>query len=80
MPLLLVVIFAFITVSRPQDHLAAWLFVPYAARVAFALVLNTSIFTLKLFQLRRDKTQERSILGNFDLLSARLLGFWNGKS
>jgi tryptophan-rich sensory protein len=57
--LLLVVIFAFITVSRPQDHLAAWLFfVPYAARVAFTLVLNTSIFALKLFQLRRGKPRK----------------------
>jgi hypothetical protein len=50
--------FAFITVSRPQDHLAVWLSVPYAARAAFTLVLNSSIFALKLIQLRRDKPRK----------------------
>lgn len=43
---LLAVIVAFIVAARPHDRAAAWLFVPYAAWVAFATVLNASIFVL----------------------------------
>ncbi len=44
--LLLVAILAFIATSWRQDRVAAWLFVPYATWVAFALVLNASLFAL----------------------------------
>jgi translocator protein len=44
--LLLGAILAFMTTSWAQDRVAAWLFVPYAAWVAFASVLNASVFTL----------------------------------
>jgi tryptophan-rich sensory protein len=44
--LLLAAIVAFIVASRREDRLAAWLFAPYAAWVAFASVLNASIFAL----------------------------------
>ncbi|MBM3507364.1 MAG: tryptophan-rich sensory protein [Alphaproteobacteria bacterium] len=41
--LLLAVILAFIATAWRQNRVAAWLFVPYAAWVAFASVLNASI-------------------------------------
>jgi len=44
--LLLAAILAFIAASWRQDRVAAWLFVPYAAWVAFASVLNSSIWAL----------------------------------
>jgi tryptophan-rich sensory protein len=44
--LLLVSIFAFIRMSWWQGRVAAWLFVPYAAWVAFASALNASIYVL----------------------------------
>jgi tryptophan-rich sensory protein len=44
--LLLAVIVAFIATAWRQDRAAAWLFVPYAAWVAFASVLNASILAL----------------------------------
>ena len=44
--LLLRAILGFIAVSWNRDRLAAWLFMPYAAWVAFASVLNASIFAL----------------------------------
>ena len=44
--LLLAAILAFIVLSWRQDRAAAWLFVPYAAWVAFASVLNASILAL----------------------------------
>jgi tryptophan-rich sensory protein len=44
--LLLAAILAFIVASWRQDRLAAWLFAPYAAWVAFASVLNAAIFAL----------------------------------
>ena len=44
--LLLASILAFIAVARRRDRVAAWLFVPYAAWVAFAAVLNGSILAL----------------------------------
>ena len=44
--LLLVAILGFIGKAWRQDRVAAWLFVPYAAWVAFASVLNASIFAL----------------------------------
>jgi tryptophan-rich sensory protein len=44
--LLLGVILAFIATAWREDRLAAWLFLPYAAWVAFASVLNVSIFAL----------------------------------
>jgi translocator protein len=43
---LLGAIIAFIAASWQQDRIAAWLFVPYAAWVAFASLLNASIFAL----------------------------------
>jgi tryptophan-rich sensory protein len=46
--LLLAAILAFIFTSWARDRVAAWLFVPYAAWVAFASVLNAWIFTLNL--------------------------------
>jgi tryptophan-rich sensory protein len=44
--LLLATIIAFIFVAWPRERLTAWLFVPYAAWVAFASVLNASILAL----------------------------------
>jgi len=44
--LLLAAILAFIVLSWRQDRAAAWLFVPYAAWVAFASLLNGSIWML----------------------------------
>lgn len=44
--LLLAAILAFVGMSRRRDQIAAWLFVPYAAWVAFASVLNAAIFAL----------------------------------
>jgi tryptophan-rich sensory protein len=44
--LLLAVILVFISTSWRRDRPAALLFIPYAAWVAFALVLNTSILAL----------------------------------
>jgi benzodiazapine receptor len=44
--LMLVTILAFIAASWRRDRVAAWLFVPYAAWVMFASVLNASIFAL----------------------------------
>ena len=43
---LLAAIFAFIALSRRADSTAALLFVPYAAWVAFATLLNASIWWL----------------------------------
>jgi tryptophan-rich sensory protein len=44
--LLLAAIFAFIVTAWRQDRVAAWLFFPYAAWVAFASLLNGSIWML----------------------------------
>jgi tryptophan-rich sensory protein len=44
--LLLVTILAFIATAWRQDRAAAWLFIPYAAWVAFASALNAAILTL----------------------------------
>ncbi len=44
--LLLAAILAFIAVAWRHDRTAAWLFAPYAAWVAFASLLNGSIFVL----------------------------------
>jgi tryptophan-rich sensory protein len=44
--LMLASILAFIAASWRQDRVAAWLFAPYAAWVAFASVLNGSILAL----------------------------------
>ena len=44
--LLLTAILSFIAVSWREDHVAAWLFAPYAAWVGFALALNASILVL----------------------------------
>ena len=44
--LLLATIIAFIGVARRRDRVAAWLFVPYAAWVAYASALNASILAL----------------------------------
>lgn len=44
--LLLAAILAFIAVAWRQDRTAAWLFVPYAAWVLFASVLNGAIWLL----------------------------------
>ena len=43
---LLVTILAFIAAAWNRDRQAAWLFVPYAAWVAFASLLNASILAL----------------------------------
>ena len=43
---LLAAILSFIVISWRQDRAASWLFVPYAAWVAFASTLNGSIFVL----------------------------------
>ena len=44
--LLLAAILGFIVLSRERDLVAAWLFVPYSAWVAFATLLNGSIVWL----------------------------------
>jgi tryptophan-rich sensory protein len=44
--LLLAAILAFIALSWRKDRVSAWLFVPYAAWVAFASVLNGAILVL----------------------------------
>jgi len=44
--MLLLTVLGFIAVARTTDRLAAWLFVPYAAWVAFAAVLNGAILRL----------------------------------
>jgi benzodiazapine receptor len=44
--LLLLIILAFICATWRRDQLSAWLFIPYAAWVAFASFLNASIFAL----------------------------------
>lgn len=44
--LLLATVLAFIAVALRQDRLAAWLFAPYAAWVAFASLLNGSAWIL----------------------------------
>ena len=44
--LMLAAILGFIASARRVDRVAAWLFVPYAAWVAFASVLNGSIWAL----------------------------------
>jgi translocator protein len=44
--LLLLCILGFIVSSWRQDRITAWLFVPYAMWVAFATVLNASIYSL----------------------------------
>jgi tryptophan-rich sensory protein len=44
--LLLTVILGFIAASWRRDRMAAWLFSPNAAWVAFATLLNGSIFLL----------------------------------
>jgi benzodiazapine receptor len=44
--LMLAAILAFIVTAWRQDHVAAWLFVPYAAWVAFASALTVSIWML----------------------------------
>jgi translocator protein len=43
---LLAVILAFMAAARRRDQVAAWLFAPYAAWVAFASLLNASIWSL----------------------------------
>ena len=44
--LMLVVVLAFIATTWRRERVAAWLFVPYAGWVAFASVLNASIWAL----------------------------------
>lgn len=44
--LLLAAILAFVATAWRRDRVAAWLFVPYAAWVAFASALNAFIFAL----------------------------------
>ncbi|MBM3527715.1 MAG: tryptophan-rich sensory protein [Alphaproteobacteria bacterium] len=44
--LMLAAILAFIAASWRQDRFSAWLFLPYGAWVAFALVLNGAILAL----------------------------------
>ncbi len=44
--LMLAAILGFVAMAWRLDRVAAWLFVPYAAWVAFASVLNAAIFTL----------------------------------
>jgi tryptophan-rich sensory protein len=44
--MMLAAILAFIATAGRQDRVAAWLFVPYAVWVAFASVLNGSIWAL----------------------------------
>jgi len=44
--ILLATVIGFIAASRQRDSLAMWLFVPYGGWVAFAALLNASIFAL----------------------------------
>jgi benzodiazapine receptor len=44
--LLLLIILGFIVMSWRKDRMVAWLFAPYAVWVAFATLLNASIFFL----------------------------------
>jgi tryptophan-rich sensory protein len=44
--LLLAAIIAFIVFSWRHDRVAAWLFAPYGTWVAFALLLNGSVYWL----------------------------------
>jgi tryptophan-rich sensory protein len=44
--LLLVAVCAFVVASWTRDHVAAWLFLPYAAWVGFATALNAALFIL----------------------------------
>lgn len=44
--LLLAAILAFVAVAWNRDRIAAWLFVPYAAWVAFASALNAALWQL----------------------------------
>jgi tryptophan-rich sensory protein len=44
--MMLAAIVGFIATAWGRDRMAAWLFAPYAAWVAFAAVLTGSIFTL----------------------------------
>ena len=44
--LLLIVILGFITAAWNRDRIAAWMFVPYAAWVAFASLLNGTLFAM----------------------------------
>lgn len=44
--LLLAVILGFITAAWSRDRIAAWLFAPYAAWVAFASLLNGTLFAM----------------------------------
>ena len=44
--LMLAAILAFIVMAWRKDRVAAWLFVPYAAWVSFASVLNAAIWML----------------------------------
>jgi tryptophan-rich sensory protein len=43
---LLAAILSFIVTAWPRDHVASWLFVPYAAWVAFATLLNAALWHL----------------------------------
>jgi tryptophan-rich sensory protein len=43
---LLAAILSFIVIAWPRDHVASWLFVPYAAWVAFAMSLNAALWYL----------------------------------
>jgi benzodiazapine receptor len=43
---LLAAILSFIVTAWPRDHVASWLFVPYAAWVAFATLLNAALWRL----------------------------------
>jgi tryptophan-rich sensory protein len=43
---LLAAILTFIVAAWPRDHVASWLFVPYAAWVAFATLLNAALWHL----------------------------------
>jgi hypothetical protein len=55
--LMLAAILGFIATAWRLDRAAAWLFVPYAACVAFASVLNSSIWML-----RRNMSRTRLLL------------------
>ena len=44
--LLLIVLLGFITAAWNRDRIAAWMFVPYAAWVAFASLLNGTLFAM----------------------------------
>ena len=44
--ILLSLIVTFIALAREKDHVAAWLFVPYAVWVSFATLLNAAIWWL----------------------------------